>query len=170
MASTNCIAAVPVPPPLQNFSTKYNHCHHPNSNFKSSLRSDCDWAFKYPDVQKATALAHICTETQPKYVRIKTNIKAIIQNGPTCGLTALNMLTGGIIPTDDILALAKRKQFTNHGEMFCAKNLQELATFLFDSLNCPVTIDLHSGELNCDHIQNELINGACVLVAYPFLN
>lgn len=163
MASTNC-SIVPLPPPLQDFNKKTKECTH----LKSSQKSDCNWAFNLPEVQKAIALAHVCTETQPKYARIKTTIKSIIQNGPTCGLTALNMLTGGIIHTDDILTLAKRKQFTNHGEMFCAKNLQELTKFVFDSLDYPVSIELFSGKLNCDRIKTELMNGACVLVAYPF--
>lgn len=167
MASTTTI---PVPPSLQGFTKKSPECHYRNTALKSNKHYDCDWAYNLPEVQKASSLAHICTDTSPKYARIKTNIKAIIQIGPTCGLTALNMLAGGIIPTDDILILAKRKHFTNHGEMFCAKNLEELAKSVFNSLNYTVSIELISSQLNCDRIKTELMNGACILVAYPFLN
>lgn len=173
MTSTNCsmrpsYIPVPVPPLLTSFNTKSNVYHNFSETQSLLHRNVCHWALHLPDVQRACSLAHVCTETKPKYVRIKTNIKAIIQNGPTCGLTALNMLTGDIISIDDILSAAKQKQFTNHGEMFCAKHLQELAIFLFDSLNYPVTIELFSGKLNCDRIKHELQNGACILVAYPF--
>lgn len=172
MTSTNCsmrpsYIPVPVPPLLSNLNTKTN-VYHNFSEIQWPHRNVCHWALHLPDVQRACSLAHVCTETKPKYVRIKTNIKAIIQNGPTCGLTALNMLTGNTISIDDILLAAKQKQFTNHGEMFCAKNLQELAIVLFDSLNYPVTIELFSGKLDCDRIEHELRNGACILVAYPF--
>lgn len=172
MTSTNCsmrpsYIPVSVPPSRSNLKTKSNVYHNYNE-IQSSHRNVCNWALHLPDVQRACSLAHVCTETKPNYVRIKTNIKAIIQNGPTCGLTALNMLTGDTITIDDILLAAKQKQFTNHGEMFCAKNLQELAIFLFDSLNYPVIIELYSGKLDCDRIKTELRNGACILVAYPF--
>lgn len=77
------------------------------------------------------------------------------------------MLSGGLITTDDILVLAKRKNFTNHGEMFCTRNLKELAAHVFDAVNYPATMDIYSGELNCDRIKTELQRGACILVAYP---
>lgn len=172
MTSTNCSMSpsyipVPVPPSLSDFNTKSNVFHN-YSEIQFQHRNVCNWALHLPEIQRASSMAHVCTETKPNYVRIKTNIKAIIQNGPTCGLTALNMLTGDTISIDDILLAAKQKQFTNHGEMFCAKNLQELAIFIFDLLNYPVAIELFSGELDCDRIKTELRNGACILVAYPF--
>lgn len=70
--------------------------------------------------------------------------------------------------TDDILVLAKRKKYTNHGEMFCAKHLKELTESVFDLVGHSVRIDIFSGKLNCDHIKTELSNGACILVAYPY--
>lgn len=77
------------------------------------------------------------------------------------------MLSGGLTSTDDILALAKRKKFTNHGEMFCTRNLKELAAHVFASINYPATMTIYSGTLNCDRIKAELRNGACIFVAYP---
>lgn len=171
MSAGNCsvAACVPVPPPPQGLITKSNECRYNRLMLANSgISSDCSWAYKMPEVQRASSLAHVCCTLSPKYCRIKTNIKPIIQNGPTCGLAALNMLSGGSPSTDDILVLAKRKRFTNHGEMFCTKHLKELAIHVFDSINCPVTIECFSGQLNCDHIKTELMNGACILVAYPF--
>lgn len=78
------------------------------------------------------------------------------------------MLSGGLPSTDDILLLAKRKKFTNHGEMFCTKNLKKLAAHVFESINYPVSIEIYAGKLYCDRIKTELMNGACILVAYPF--
>lgn len=52
--------------------------------------------------------------------------------------------------------------------MFCTRHLMELAVHVFDSIDCPVTIECFSGKLNCDRIKTELKNGACLLVAYPF--
>lgn len=169
MSAGNC-SIVPVPPSPQGLiaSKSKECCYHRQIYTKSGMKSDCEWAYKMPEVQRASELAHVCSSSKPKFVRIKTAIKSIIQNGPTCGLTALNMLTGGIPSTDEILVLAKRKKYTNHGEMFCTKNLMELAGNVFKSIDYPVSIECYSGELNCDRIKTELQNGACILVAYPF--
>lgn len=175
MSAGNCsigsCVTVPVPPPPQGLNTKSKEFHRytPHIYINSGIPNDCRWAYKVPEVQKASSLAHVCSASKPKCCRIKTNIKPIIQTGPTCGLTALNMLTGGILSTDDILVLAKRKRFTNHGEMFCTKDLNELAKHVFTSIDYPVSIECFSGEINCDRIKSELMNSACLLVAYPFL-
>lgn len=162
---------VPVPPSPQGLQIKSKECRYNCAILRNSgIQSDCGWAYQMPEVQRASSLAHVCITSKPKYFRIKIGIEAIIQNGPTCGLTALNMLTGGIPTTQDILQLAKQKQFTNHGEMFCAKDLKKLAETVFDSINYSVSIECFSGELNCDRIKTELMNGACLLVAYPFSN
>lgn len=169
MSTGNC-SIVPVPPsPQCLIATKSKECrYHRQIYTNSEMRKYCEWAYKMPEVQRASELAHVCSSSKPKFVRIKTAIKSIIQNGPTCGLTALNMLTGGIPSTDDILMLAKRKMYTNHGEMFCTKNLMELAVNIFTSIDYSVSIECYSGELNCDRIKTELQHGACLLVAYPF--
>lgn len=173
MSAGNCSIAscvsVPVPPSPQGLCTNSKECRFSRTVHTSSgLKSDCGWAFKVSEVQRACSLAHVCTSTKPKFCRIKTTIEAITQNGPTCGLTALNMLTNGSPSTNDILVMAKRKQFTNHGEMFCNKHLKELAIEVFNSINYPISIECYSGQLNCDHIKTELRDGACLLVAYPF--
>lgn len=160
---------MPVPPPPQGLITKAKECRYNRTIYiNSGMQSDCEWAIEVPEVQRASSLAHVCSMTKPKYFRIKLCIKAILQIGPTCGLTALSMLTGGSASTEDILVLAKRKRFTNHGEMFCTKDLRELAELVFHSIDYPVSIECFSGKLNCDRIRTELKNGACLLVAYPF--
>lgn len=86
--------AIPTPPSLQALNTpKHNNkcCYDSDIYVKSSIRSnDCDWACKIPEVQRACILAHVCRTSKPKYCRIKMDIKAIVQNGPTCGLTGIN--------------------------------------------------------------------------------
>lgn len=179
MANGNCsigsCVTVPVPPPsAQGFNTKSNECryNHRTSTFHTrvGISNECGWAYKMTEVQRACLLAHVCQSVQPKYCRCKTNVIPIIQNGPTCGLTALNMLTGGIVAPDDLLKCAKEQKFTNHGEMFCTKHLMQLAVHIFNMIDYPVAIECFSGQLNCDRIKTELKNGACLLVAYPFFN
>lgn len=175
MSAGNCSIAscvtvtVPVPPSTQGFITKSNECRY-NRSFHTSayISNECGWAYKMLEVQRACLLAHVCEKTQPKYCRCNVKIKAITQNGPTCGLIALNMLSGGIPAPDDLMRLAKEKKFTNHGEMFCTRHLMELAVHIFDLIDYPVAIECFSGQLNCDRIKTELRNGACLLVAYPF--
>ncbi|XP_031619970.1 UPF0692 protein CG33108 [Contarinia nasturtii] len=166
MSAGNC-SIVPVPPSPQGILKKSKECRYNRRILTNSeLQSDCGWAYQIPEVQRASSLAHVCIKSKPKYFCIKIGIQAILQNGPTCGLTALNMLTDGIPATQDILELAKRKRFTNHGEIFSVKYLKELAQLVFDSINYPVSIECFAGELNCDRIKTELMNGACLLVAY----
>lgn len=174
MSSGNYSSCITVPAPLPpsiefQLNAKSKECRY-NQRFycKSPKSYECEWAYKIEDVQKACCLAHVCLTTKPKFCRFKENIQASIQNGPTCGLTALYMLTGGSPTTDDILVLAKRKRYTNHGEMFCARHLKELGENVFDSIGYRVQMELYLGELNCDYIKTELKNGACILVAYPF--
>lgn len=175
MSSGNCsmspCVTVPVPPSPQGLIAKSKECRYDRPIYtKSGIHTDCGWAYKEAEVQRASSLAHVCSTTKPKCCRIRTSIKPILQNGPTCGLTALNMLTGGCPSTDDIFLLAKRKRYTNHGEIFSAKDFTKLAEQVFDSIDYQVSIECFSGELNCDRIKTELMNGACLLVAYPFQN
>lgn len=161
---------IPPPPPLIEFKDSLkNNVHVRKENVKSIFKSDhCSWATEYPEIQEACCLAHICTNNKPKFFRFKRNIRAIIQNGPTCGLTALTMLTGGSLSTADILNVAKDYKYTNHGEMFSTKNIAKLAEQIFDTLGTTNQIESYSGILNCKFIEDKLKNGACILVAYPF--
>lgn len=98
MISTSNLS-IPVPPSTQGFnnnnnnsSNKLNECRYNGNVCQNSFTqsNDCKWAYNIPEVQKASSLAHVCITNKPKYCRIKTDIKAIVQNGPTCGLTGGN--------------------------------------------------------------------------------
>lgn len=176
MSSINCSnqsAFQPIvilsPPTLMDFP--FNSCRYARNKEikKSTIDSSCAWAADISEIRQASRLAHVCTSTKPKYYRIKQNIKSIIQDGPTCGLTALTMLAGGRPTVSDILVFARRKNYTNHGEMFSAKNMCELTASVFTLIGISHNIDTYSGQLDCDHIKSKLMNGACILVAYPFL-
>lgn len=82
---------IPTPPSIQGLETSNAECRYNSDNsVKSTIRSnDCDWAGGMDEVQRACTLAHVCLANKPKYCRIKTDIKAIVQNGPTCGLTGM---------------------------------------------------------------------------------
>lgn len=122
MSSSDCVIPAPplLPPSLNSASKSFLGSPH----FTRKVSSECKWAIQYPDLQKACILAHVCTSGRPKHYRIKLSIRSIIQEGPTCGLAALAMVTAADAPTvADIFQLTKERAYTNHGEMF-----QQLAT------------------------------------------
>lgn len=160
---------IPPPPTSINFSMKSCGFTRNNENKKSAFDSSCAWAADSSEIRQASCLAQVCTTTIPKYYRIKQNIRSVIQDGPTCGLTALTMLAGGRPPASDILVLARRKNYTNHGEMFSAKNMCELTANVFALLGISHNIEIFSGQMDCEQIKKKLMDGACILVAYPFL-
>lgn len=176
MSSINCSnqsayqpVVIPPPPTPMDFSIKSRGYVRNSEIRKSAFDASCAWAADNSEVQQASRLAQVCTTTKPKFYRIKQNIKSVIQDGPTCGLTALTMLAGGQPAASDILVLAQRKNYTNHGEMFSAKNMCELTTSVFTLLGISHNIDVYSGQLDCEHIRTKLMDGASILVAYPFL-
>lgn len=124
---SNCLPTAPTPPPPISTFLK---CESNKSNLKTlvnkkPLLEECLWAIEYPELQKACFLARICTDKPPVKCSFY-NIASILQVGPTCGLTALSMLLGGIPPAEQLLHEAQQKHFTNNGEMFSAHNLYEL--------------------------------------------
>lgn len=159
----------PPPPTLIDFSIKSHGGTRNNKIKRTTLDASCAWAGDNTEVRGASCLAQVCTSSKPKYYRIKQNIKSVIQDGPTCGLTALTMLAGGRPAAADILVLARQKNYTNHGEMFSAKNMCELTGSVFTLLGVSHNIEIYSGQLDCEHIRTKLMDGACILVAYPFL-
>lgn len=178
MSSMNCpsqsayqsvMIPPPSPPTLIDFSVQSCGYTRHNEIKKSAFDSSCAWAAHSPEIRQASCLAQVCTSIKPKFYRIKQNIKSVIQDGPTCGLTALTMLAGGRPAASDILILAQRKNYTNHGEMFSAKNMCELTGSVFTLLGISHNIEIYSGQLDCEHIRSKLMDGACILVAYPFL-
>lgn len=167
MSSSDYVIPAPprLPPSLNSSSKSFLGSPH----FTRKVSSECKWAIQYPDLQKACILAHVCTAGRPKHYRIKLGIRSIIQEGPTCGLAALAMVTAADAPTvADILQLAKERAYTNHGEMFSANNLLHLADTVFKTIGKDyVTLELYRGEMDSDEVKTALMNGACIMVAYP---
>lgn len=171
MSSINCLnqpVLIPPPPTSIDFSMKSCGYTRRNETKESAFESNCTWAVDNSEIRQASSLAQVCRTTKPKYYRIKQNIRSVIQDGPTCGLTALTMLAGGRPPASDILILARRKNYTNHGEMFSARNMCELTASVFALLGISHNIEIYSGQMDCEHIRKKLMDGACILVAYPF--
>lgn len=168
MSASNCV--IPVPPTLPvAFRNASYSCRYPSqATTKSPV--ECQWATKYPEMQKACTLAQICTHSRPRHVRVKQGIRSVIQEGPTCGLTALAMVAADGAPTvADILQVARTKGYTNHGEMFSARNLLQLTEHVFKLVGKDyVSLEQHTGPVNCDAVREALVDGACLMVAYPF--
>ncbi|VDK88645.1 unnamed protein product [Litomosoides sigmodontis] len=70
------------------------------------------------------------------------NVEPILQNGPQCGLVALQMAVKAHgLPyrnMDEIFQYAKRKGYTNHGEIFSADWLADIAASLWPMLDVAV--------------------------------
>uniref|UniRef100_A0A1B6G7J7 Actin maturation protease n=1 Tax=Cuerna arida TaxID=1464854 RepID=A0A1B6G7J7_9HEMI len=101
-----------------------------------------------------------------------TRIRPISQTGPNCGLTALAMvssLTPCPLSIPQIFEEASNRGFTNHGEMFSALNMKNLA----DNILSPwFKVDLFTDglEANKAHVIDRLHNGDLMLVPYPLLD
>lgn len=169
MSSSHC--AIPVPPTLPAIYGRASRPYLVCSTYATQRASaECQWAIPYDDVQKACVLAQVCSNADPREYLIKLGIRAIIQEGPTCGLAALAMVAATASPTvDDILQVAKQRQYTNHGEMFSAHNMLHLVQSVFDMIGKDyVSVRLYRGQLDSDDVRNSLRNGASIMVAYPF--
>lgn len=128
--------------------------------------TECKWATAYPEIQKACFLARVCSILSPKSCRLK-NFTPILQEGPTCGLTAISMLLDGHPTADELLQLARDRKYTRNGEMFSADNLFELLQSVFVETST-VSVRLFKGRLYTDSMKQVLRNGGCLLVPYPF--
>lgn len=69
---------------------------------------------------------------------------------------------------DDLVSLARRKNITNHGEMFSALNLKEFAEDLLRS-NFEVTLMSKSIKGSCYQFKKYLDDDNLVLIPYPFI-
>lgn len=120
------------------------------------------WAHHQPDLQKACFFRRICETLPPKEYRL-TPIVSQIQEGPTCGLTAISMLLGQTVAPTDLLRQAIKMEYTQNGEMFSATNM--LNILLAQAPN-DIEAYLHDGVLSCDAIRNEMKVGSLLLVPY----
>lgn len=132
--------------------------------------TECRWAIAYPEIQKACYLARVCSILSPKSCRLK-RIEPVLQEGPTCGLTAITMLLGGMPTAGQLLHVARERKYTRNGEMFSANQLFELLCSSAKDSSAPMAtakMSLHCGGLDCAQVQQVLRNGGCLLVPYPF--
>ena len=67
---------------------------------------------------------------------------------------------------DDLVSLARRKNITNHGEMFSALNMKEFAEDLLRS-NFEVTLMSYSIKGSCYQLKKYLDDDNLVLIPYP---
>ena len=162
--------STPPPPPLPLSAQKCDTGLKPI--LKPPKLRECRWAVAFPDLQKACFFARVCLFGPPKEWRLKW-VEPILQVGPTCGLTALSMIFDGIPTSKMLLELANAKNYSNNGEMFSARHLDDI-------LECIVRIRVkefsedfsdfqhfvRNESIDCDEIREYLKNGAVLLIAY----
>lgn len=184
----------PLPPPATG-STSVNQQRDPTTtttvnsdafNGTGDLTTDHQWArHHHPDVHKACFLARLCAHRPPVACRLR-DFAAVLQVGPTCGLTALAMLSRGRHDAGQLLAEAQRRGHTRLGEMFSAAALAEMTR---DCLQTTAAGDdaaeaagqgglqqsstasrvwLHEGDTAAECVKVALLSGGCLLVPYPF--
>lgn len=163
------MCSIPPPPPLIALNTLNNNvtCRKSNSilNIDSHL---CSWAANYPDLQQACINNGICLLSTPHQYQYQT-FKTIIQEGPTCGLVALTMMLKEDLKVNEVLEIARKKGYTNNGEMFSCKDMMNLIIIMSSICNTNnLKIELRKGELCSNFIINKLLNKCLLLVPYPF--
>uniref|UniRef100_A0A182NL80 Actin maturation protease n=1 Tax=Anopheles dirus TaxID=7168 RepID=A0A182NL80_9DIPT len=131
---------------------------------------ECVWATQYPEIQEACFRNRVCQYAPPRELRVQ-NVEPIPQNGPTCGLTALSMIFDGAPSAKVLLELAVARGYSNNGEMFSARQLNELFEQVLDENRHlveykPVTHTLVGGWMDDPNIQIKLRLGAMFLVPY----
>uniref|UniRef100_A0A182HJH2 Actin maturation protease n=1 Tax=Anopheles arabiensis TaxID=7173 RepID=A0A182HJH2_ANOAR len=129
---------------------------------------ECAWATQYPEIQKACFLNRVCQYAPPRELRVQ-NVEPILQNGPTCGLTALSMIFDGAPSATALLEQAVTRGYSNNGEMFSARQLNELFEQVLEENRHlveykPVTHTLVGGWMDDPNIQIKLRLGAMFLV------
>jgi len=79
---------------------------------------------------------------------------------------ALSVYLERPVTVEELLDIARNKRFTNHGEMFCANNLMQLALHYLPEQNVEI---IDSKLLRRQEFVAEVISsGNLLLVPYPF--
>lgn len=173
--------APPPPPPaktplselnLDVLNNSSNRISKPANHPAILSSGECAWATQYPEIQKACFLNRVCQYAPPRELRVQ-NVEPILQNGPTCGLTALSMIFDGAPSATALLEQAVTRGYSNNGEMFSARQLNELFEQVLEENRHlveykPVTHTLVGGWMDDPNIQIKLRLGAMFLVPYPF--
>lgn len=128
----------------------------------------CQWALPELSVWEVCAKNQICLNKAPYQYKYK-KFKSIMQQGPTCGLVALSMLLDEQITPEELMNIAKQKGFSSNGEMFSCNNMAKLAQYAITLINKEnINFCVKMGGLFSEEVILELLNGAVLLVAYPF--
>ncbi|KAM9033458.1 UPF0692 protein C19orf54 homolog isoform X3 [Sarcophilus harrisii] len=104
-----------------------------------------------------------------KWILFCADVPSLIQEGPQCGLVALWMAGSLLalpqdVPLERIVALARERGYTAHGEMFSAASMARLAEEVF---GCQAELLAGGlGEPNRSRILQHLISGRPLLVPY----
>lgn len=123
------------------------------------------WAVQFPELHKILTLFQLTHLSNPIRYRYKS-IPSILQDGPQCGLVALAMCRSENQneTLKFIFELAKQQDFTFNGEIFSVQYMANLAKECLK--NCE--IDEFEGDINCNIIEEFLLDGGMMLVPYPF--
>lgn len=79
------------------------------------------------------------------------------------------MLINGEVSPEEILNIAKLEGYTNNGEMFSVKNMGKLAEKVFSLADIEnMKYDVKNGYLYSVETVEDLLNGAMIMVPYPF--
>nr|XP_015914982.2 UPF0692 protein C19orf54 homolog [Parasteatoda tepidariorum] len=114
--------------------------------------------------EQTSRLKYVFRDTDLLIVSYCNSVHSIIQEGPSCGIVALSMASQFFnnIDTSDILACAKKFNFSRSGEVFSAYNMSELASLLLDC-DAFVINDLKN---NVHMILSHICKGLPVLMPY----
>ena len=164
-----CTIPPPPPPPtLPDISSSTKEVQN-DSIYKLSYDPViCTWASDHEELREACARNQICYENPPFKYKYKY-FKSIKQIGPTCGLVALSMSVNGAVSPEELLSIAKLEGFTSNGEMFSCKQMVKLTEKVHSLAEIEnVSCMLKRGGLFSSETIERLINGAVLLVPYPF--
>lgn len=163
-----CTIPPPPPPPtLPNISSSTKEVTTVNICQQSFDPTVCTWTSEN-ELREACIRNKICCEKPPFKYKYRY-FKSIKQIGPTCGLVALSMSVNGAVLPEELLNIAKLEGFTSNGEMFSCKQLAKLTEKVHDLANIKhVSCMLKRGGLFSSEIIERLLNGAVLLVPYPF--
>lgn len=121
------------------------------------------WATEFPEIQKACYFSNSRITCRPNQC-VFYDIPSILQDGPTCGLTAVSMMLLGTPTPEEILQFAREREFTNFGEMFSTENLEQVIKEVASEL---VETYIFNGSIDCARFKEELVAGSMSLVTYP---
>lgn len=80
---------------------------------------------------------------------------------------ALSVFLQHPVAVNELLDLARERKYTNHGEMFCANNLRQLALNYLPDEKIEIISSQEFGSQ--DFVVRAIASGNLLLIPYPFL-